>query len=222
MSQTEIEPPNRRGRPRRAAARKAIVDATLELVAERGFQATTMDEIAARAGVGKNTIYRRWASKEELIADAIGDLTAELDVDEGDDLYSRLLERIRDFVHVFADPLLGRILPGLLGELQRNPEFALVYAERVVRPRHEAIIELLRRARDRGELRAGADPELIADLLVGPPLLRLVFPFGLPDVPTRYAEELLGTIWAGIAPGSLQTGRTPSSSRAPRNSSASR
>jgi AcrR family transcriptional regulator len=206
MSQTEIEPSPRRGRPRRAAARKAIVDASLELLAERGFQATTMDEIAARAGVGKNTIYRRWASKEELIADAIGDLTAELDVDEGDDLYSRLLERIRDFVHVFADPLLGRILPGLLGELQRNPEFALVYAERVVRPRHAAIIELLQRARDRGELRGGADPELIADLLVGPPLLRLVFPFGLPDVPARYAEELLGTIWAGIAPGKPSDG----------------
>jgi AcrR family transcriptional regulator len=176
------------------------VDATLDLLAERGFQAATMDAIAARAGVGKNTIYRRWASKEELIADAIGELTAELDVDEGDDTYARLLERIRDFVHVFADPLLGRILPGLLGELQRNPEFARVYAERVVRPRHEAIIELLREARDRGELRGGADLELIADLLVGPPLLRLVFPFGLPDVPTRYAEELLATIWAGIAP----------------------
>ena len=52
----------------------------------------------------------------------------------------------------------------------------------------------------RGELRQDADPEVIADLIVGPPLLRLLFPFGLPEVPTRYAEELRETIWRGIAP----------------------
>jgi AcrR family transcriptional regulator len=191
--------PRSRGRPRRAAARPAIVEATLELLAERGFQAATMDAIATRAGVGKNTIYRRWGSKEELVADALHDLSAELDVLEGDDLYSVLLHQLRDFTELFADPLLGRILPGLLGELQRNPDFALAYADRVVRPRREALVGVLREALDRGELRAGADAELIADLLVGPPFLRELFPFGLPDVPPGYAESLLETIWQGIA-----------------------
>jgi AcrR family transcriptional regulator len=195
-----LETPARRGRPRDATARKAIVEAALRLLAERGFQAATMDSIAALAGVGKNTIYRRWASKEELIADALRELTAELDLQEGDELYDQLLDRIRDFAHVFADPLLGRLLPGLLGELDRNPAFAVAYAERVVRPRRLAIVELLERAVASGKLRNGTDPELVADLLIGPPLLRLRFPFGLPDVPARYAEELLETIWAGIAP----------------------
>ncbi len=200
MSRSSVESPRRRGRPRHAAVRKAIVDATLELLAERGFQAATMDEIATRAGVGKNTIYRRWDSKEELIADAIRDLTAELDVQEDDEVYARLLARIRDFMHVFAHPLLGRLLPGLLGELERNPVFASAYVERIVTPRYERIITLLQEAVDSGDLAEGTDPEVVADLLIGPPLLRLRFPFGLPDLPERYPEEVLETIWRGIAP----------------------
>ncbi|MGH3128997.1 MAG: TetR/AcrR family transcriptional regulator, partial [Gaiellaceae bacterium] len=178
--------PRPRGRPRRASAGEAILEATLGLLAERGFQATTIEAIADRAGVGRNTIYRRWSSKEELIADALGDLTAELDVQEDGEIYAQLLARISDFVHVFAHPLLGRLLPGLLGELERNPAFASAYVERIVTPRYERIVELLGRAVARGELDEQADPEVIADLLVGPPLLRLRFPFGLPELPEDY------------------------------------
>ncbi len=175
------------------------MSATLELLAERGFQSATMEAIAARAGVGKNTIYRRWSSKEELIADALGELTAEAEV-EGDDVHDLLVQHVREFIRIFADPLLGRILPGLLGELHSNPEFAEAWADRVVRPRRQEIVDLLRTAVDRGQLRAGVDAETIADLLVGPPFLRATFPFGLPELPGNYAEELLATIWQGIEP----------------------
>ena len=196
----EPQAPTRpRGRPRRAATRRAIVDATLALLAERGFQAATIDAIAARAGVGRNTIYRRWTTKEELFADALHELTADLDVHEGDDLYSLLLDWIRDFARIFADPLFGRILPGVLGELQRNPDFARVYADRVVRPRREALIEVLTAAIERGELRRGVDVDQISDLLAGAPFVRLL-PLGLPPVTEDYAEELLDTIWRGIKP----------------------
>jgi AcrR family transcriptional regulator len=201
MSHAETrDVPRPRGRPRRAAARPKIIVATLELLAERGFQAATMDAIAERAGVGKNTIYRRWASKEELVADAIHDLSPEVYVLEGESLYAVLLHQIREVSRLFADPLLGRILPGLLGELHSNPEFAHVWGERVVRPYRESIDEMLRQALERGELRKGSDPDLIADLLVSPPFVRILFPFGLADAPTRYAEELLDALWHGIAP----------------------
>jgi AcrR family transcriptional regulator len=192
--------PRPRGRPRRADARPAIIEATLELLAERGFQAATMEAIAARAGVGKNTIYRRWCSKEELVADAIHDLSAELDVLEGEDIHAVLLHQVHEVIRLFADPLGGRILPGLLGELHSNPEFAAAWGERVVRPRRQAIDELLRQAIERGELRQGVDPDLIADLLVSPPFVRVLFPFGLAEAPKLYAEELLEAIWHGIAP----------------------
>jgi AcrR family transcriptional regulator len=197
-SDTQLEP-RPRGRPPRAAARDEIVEATLELLAERGFQSTTIDAIASRAGVGRNTIYRRWQAKEELFVDAIYELTADLDAVEGEDLYSLLLEWIRDFARIFADPLFGRILPGVLGEAQRNPAFAQAYADRVVRPRRRALVRLLTQAREEGELRQGADVEHIADLLAGPPFVRLL-PLGLPPVTEHYAEDLLETIWRGVKP----------------------
>ena len=196
---SDVETPKRPGRPRRRATDDAITAAALDVLAERGFQAATIEAIAERAGVGRNTIYRRWRSKEELIADALRELTTDFDVWRSDDLFTLLLNWLRDFSRTFSDPLLGRLLAGVLGELQRNPVFADVYAERVVRPRRDALLGRLREAQEQGELRADVDVEYVADLLGGALLLRLL-PLGLPAVGQSYAEELLGTIWRGITP----------------------
>ena len=195
---TDTETGRRRpGRPRRRTTQEAITKAARDLLAERGFQAATIEAIADRAGVGRNTIYRRWRSKEELIADALRELTTDFDAWGEDDLYSLLLNWLRDFSRTFSDPLLGRLLATVLGELQRNPEFATVYAERVVRPRREALLGRLRQAQERGELRADVDVEHVADLLGGAMLLRLL-PLGLAPPGKLYAEELLETIWRGM------------------------
>jgi AcrR family transcriptional regulator len=198
MSADVQTPRPSRGRPRREAARGAIVEATLTLLGEGSFQAATMDAIAARAGVGKNTIYRRWDSKEELIADALRELGSELDPDREGDPYDVLLEHLQDQTREFADPRVGTLLPGLLGELESNPEFAAVWVDRVVRPRRQAIFDLLEHGRDRGLIRDDVDPELIADLLIGPPFLRLLFPYAAPEL-SGYPEKLLDAIWHGIA-----------------------
>jgi AcrR family transcriptional regulator len=199
LPRTSTETQRRPGRPRRPTADDAITRAALDLLAERGFQAATIEAIALRAGVGRNTIYRRWRSKEELIADALRELGTDFEAWGADDLYSLLLNWLRDFAGTFSDPLYGRLLAGVLGELQRNPVFADVYADRVVRPRREALLARLTEAQERGELRPNADVELVADLLGGALLLRLL-PLGLPSAGTTYAEELLETIWRGIAP----------------------
>ena len=196
---SEVETAKRPGRPRQRSTDDAITTAALDVLAERGFQAATIEAIAERAGVGRNTIYRRWRSKEELIADALRELTTDFDVWRSDDLFTLLLNWLRDFSRTFSDPLLGRLLAGVLGELQRNPVFADVYAERVVRPRRDALLGRLREAQEQGELRADVDVEYVADLLGGALLLRLL-PLGLPAVGQSYAEKLLGTIWRGITP----------------------
>jgi AcrR family transcriptional regulator len=196
-----VEAPRRRGRPRDAGARETILDATLELLAERGFHATTMDAIADRAGVGKNTIYRRWSAKGDLIIDAFSHFTADLELraGPGDDVYARLLDHVRSLSRLYADPLASRLIPGLLGELQRDPAFADAYAKRVVKPLREPVVALLELARERGELRPDADPEQIADMLVGPGFLRMLFAFGLPKTKPTYPEALLEAIWRGVA-----------------------
>jgi AcrR family transcriptional regulator len=198
VTRASAEIKRRPGRPRRAATDDAITHAALDLLAERGFQAATIEAIAERAGVGRNTIYRRWRSKEELIADALRELTTDVDWST-EDLYSLLLTWLGDFARTFSDPLHGRLLVGVLGELQQNPVFADVYADRVVRPRREALLARLTEARERGELRPDADVDLVADLLGGALLLRRL-PLGLPTAGRTYAEELLDTIWRGIAP----------------------
>ena len=175
---TEQQSPRPRGRPRREAARDEIVEATLALLADRGFQATTMD----------------------AIADALGELRTEPSTSAATDLRAVLLEYLHDQERELADPLVGRLLPAILGELQTNPGFASAWEDRVVRPRRHAIVDVLSEALERGELRDGADPDVIADLLLGAPLLRLLFPVGLPAVPAHYAEQQLEAIWDGIAP----------------------
>jgi AcrR family transcriptional regulator len=189
----------RPGRPRRRTTDEAITRAARDLLAERGFPATTIEAIADRAGVGRNTIYRRWSSKEELVADALRELTTDFERWEGHDLYSLLLAWLRDFARTFSDPYLSRLLAGVLGELQRNPLFADVYADRVVRPRRHALRDRLAEAQERGELRPDANLDHIADLLGGALVLRLL-PLGLAPLGETYAEELLDTIWRGIAP----------------------
>lgn len=197
---SEGEAKSRRGRPRLAAKRQAIVDATLALLAEHGFQATTVDAIAARAGVSKNTIYRRWSSKEELLADALDQLTRpELEVDESTGVYELLREHSREIARILADPQVRRILPDMLGELQRNRTFAVTFADRLLRPRRAALIDGLNRAIERGELRRGTSVELIADLLGGPAFLRVLLPLDIAEMAAHDADMLVDTIWHGLA-----------------------
>jgi AcrR family transcriptional regulator len=198
---TETRPrAQRRGRPRRAETSKAIVESTLALLAEYGFQATTVDAIAERAGVAKNTIYRRWPSKEELIADALEQLTRPaVEVSESVGVYEFLREHARDIARILADPQVRRILPDMLGELQRNRAFAVTFADRLLRPRRLSIVEGLRRAIERGELRGDADVELIADLLGGPPFVRVLLPVDVPEMTEHDADVLVDTIWKGLA-----------------------
>jgi AcrR family transcriptional regulator len=190
-----------RGRPRRHEARDTILDATLDLLAERGFRATTMDAIAERASVGKNTIYRRWSTKDDLVIEAFAHFTTALELRARPDggVYDRLLDYVRSLELFYADPLASRLIPGLLGELQRDPAFADAYAERVVKPLREPLVSLLALAKERGELRPDADPEQIADMVVGPGLVRMLFAFGLPKTGPTYPEALLDAIWHGVA-----------------------
>ena len=192
--------PGRRGRPRRASADRAIVEATLGLLAERGFQAATVEAIAERAGVGRHTIYRRWPSKEDLIVDAIGGLTVDLvPTVTSADLCELLVEHARRLESVLDDPRISRLLPGLIGELDRNPRLAAAWADRVVRPGRRAIVDLLEGAIAAGRLRPGTDPNVVADLVLGPLLIRQVLGLG-PGKTEDGPAALVHAIWNGIAP----------------------
>jgi AcrR family transcriptional regulator len=170
------------GRPRSEEAHQAILDATLELLAEVGFSALTVEGVASRAGVGKATIYRRWSSKLPLVVEAFGQLPALAEAETGD-LVTDLKVMLRSYLELFNRTPLAAVLPSLAGERAPNPELSELL-DPVLRGRRRPLLRALERAAARGELREDVDLDLAADLIVGPIAVRLFFSGAkiLPDV----------------------------------------
>jgi AcrR family transcriptional regulator len=163
------------GRPRSAEADLAIREATLDLLASHGYADLTMSGVAAAAGVSTATLYRRWSSKLDLVMDVLRARADERHVPDTGSLYGDLHAVVDGMVDVLtgSDPH-GSVLPGLIGEINRNPELAKVFRSTLVAPRRAEWRELLDGARDRGELRDGVDFDLVGDFLTGPLYARLL------------------------------------------------
>ena len=161
------------GRPRSEEAHQAILDATLELLAELGFSALTVEGVASRAGVGKATIYRRWASKLPLVVEAFGQLPALEDADTGS-VERDLKTMLRSYLDLFHKTSLATVLPSLAGERAHNSELSKIF-EPVMKGRRQPLVRALQRAVARGELPGELDLELAADLVAGPIAVRLFF-----------------------------------------------
>jgi AcrR family transcriptional regulator len=164
------------GRPRSEEAHKAILDATLELLAEVGFSALTVEGVATRAGVGKATIYRRWPSKLPLVVEAFGQLPGMEDVDTGS-LEADLKKMLRSYIEVFNSTALSAVLPSLAGERAHDSELAKVF-EPVSIDRRVPLVRAFERAVARGEIEATVDLDMAADLVVGPIAVSLFFKGG--------------------------------------------
>lgn len=159
------------GRPRSEEAHQAILDATLALLGEVGFSALTVEGVANRAGVGKATIYRRWASKLPLVAEAFGQLPAFEDVDTGN-LAGDLKAMLRQYQELFTRTPLASVLPSLAGERAQNPALGQLL-DPIMRGRRQPLRAAIDRAIERGEVPPDIDRQLAADLVVGPIAVRL-------------------------------------------------
>ena len=124
--------------------------------------------MAARAGVGKATIYRRWSSKTDLVVDALGSLKPPLVHPDTGSTRDDLIQLFGVAPGKDHDPDSARLLVGLCMELQRSPEMGEMYRERFAGPRRQVAREILARGVERGEIRPDIDPDEIVDLLVGP------------------------------------------------------
>ncbi len=164
-----------RGRPPSEQTERAILDATVDLLAEGGLARLTMEEVASRARVGKASVYRRWPSKGTLAFDAFVTRFLERQplVDTGS-LQGDLLAALRGWVRTVKDPATGRTLRGLLAEVQRDPELAEVWRERFLEPLRVRTRQIVGNAVRRGELPAGTDADVVLDLCFGPLYYRLL------------------------------------------------
>ncbi len=161
------------GRPRSEEAHQAILEATLSLLSEVGYSALTVEGVAGRAGVGKATIYRRWASKLPLVVEAFGQLPGLEDQDTGS-VSGDLKAMLRGYIEAFNRTPLASVLPSLAAERAHDPKLSEGF-EPIMKGRREPLRRALERAVARGELPAGLDLRLAADLVVGPIAVRLFF-----------------------------------------------
>lgn len=178
-----------RWRSRRAES--AILESTVALLAELGFGGLTIDGIAARAGVGKATIYRHWSSKAEVVVEAFRAFIPPLD----DPDTGSLADDIRCVVHQIVDGLsnspLAGILPSLVEAAERDPEVERLFKE-FGASRRAVLRGILARAAQRGQLSDNLDHDLAIDLLVGPIFTRRLVTRG--PVTRKHADAVINLV----------------------------
>jgi AcrR family transcriptional regulator len=164
------------GRPRKSSTGHAILKATREILGRSGVHGLTVEGVAARSGVAKTTIYRRWRSKEDLALAALLEVIQQEPpalphVGSTRTALSAYLRRLVDNLNV---RLYGRIIRGLISDLGVDAQLARGFRERVLARRVAAVRELLQRGIERGELGRDLDLEIAVDLLLGPIYYRLL------------------------------------------------
>ncbi len=187
----------RRGRPRSERVGRDILRATTQLLAERGLAGMSIEEVAARAGVGKATIYRRWTSKGTLALDAfLAEFQGMQPLPDTGALRGDLLAALRAWVHAVTCTPAGPMLAGLIAEAQHDRELARAWRERVVGPLRAQHKIMLQRAIARGEIPAATDQEVVLDLFFGAAYHRLLQ--GHLPLTDDFVQAVVKMIVAGI------------------------
>lgn len=176
-----------RGRPRDPALDTAILAAALQLFITHGITGMSIEQVAKRSGVGKPTIYRRWSTKEQLVADAIEAHVADSELhwpteEELDAISPRELVRqnVAAAARAAADPTLRALVAQIFGSAVSHPDLMQTYWTHHILPRRRLSIALLRRAQAEGSVAADADLEVLVDMLAGAATYRML----QPDPPT--------------------------------------
>ncbi len=169
--------PNKKlpGRPRSIQSHQAMLQAALELLAEVGFDSISMDAIAARAGIGKTTIYRRYASKAELVADAIENVREEIVIPDTGNLQSDMDALIQNAAQITLSPLGRQTVAMIISSASSNAQFAQIYWEKYLQPRRTTFAVVLERAKARKEIPIDVDSDLVFDAMSGIMLYALIF-----------------------------------------------
>jgi AcrR family transcriptional regulator len=193
MPTTPSAPP-RAGRPRSERARVAILEAAADLLSEGGLAATTIEAIAARAGVSKVTIYKWWPTRGAVAIDAYFHRNKEtIAFEDTGDLARDLTAQIATTIEAFRGRA-GEVMAELIGQAQCDPNLAAVLRSRWLEPRREATTAVLRRSIERGEIRADVDMPVLMDQLYAPLYYRLTMQHepldrGLAEVLVRTALD---------------------------------
>jgi TetR/AcrR family transcriptional regulator of autoinduction and epiphytic fitness len=188
-----VAPRPREADPRIERSRHVIFSAALELLGEVGYSGLTIEAVAARAGVGKSTIYRHWSGKLELVEEAIRTLKLGATKHTTGSFRDRLVEVLTELATNMADSTWSNCVPAIIEAAERDPE-VLVIHRRLAYERRQQLVDLLAEGVGLGDVRRGADLELLAESLIGPIVMRRLMlhePLDPADVPVL-VDQLLG------------------------------
>ncbi|MEA2425749.1 MAG: hypothetical protein QOH13_2159 [Thermoleophilaceae bacterium] len=174
-----------------------ILEATREMLIEHGVDGLTVEGVAARAGVAKTTIYRRYRSKHELALAVLLDMVEQIvSVQEVGDTRAELIAFVDGGVRVLESTLMGRVMRGLVSDFATDLELGRAFREHVVSVRQAEVRRLLDRGIERGDLKPGADYELVHELLFGPVYYRLLLSGG--ELDSGLAERVVDAVLPGL------------------------
>ena len=186
-----------RGRPRSDRVHRAILDAARELLIRDGFTRLRLEHVAAAAGVGKATIYRRWPTKEDLAQALLQDLASpHIAIDDVGDTRAEMLAAVTNPMRAITDTNFGPVILALMSQIAGNPKLGDPFRQTVVQARRDAVAEMVARGIARGDLCPDADPDVATELLVGPVYFRLVFGGDLDDA---FANSIVDNVMRGYA-----------------------
>jgi AcrR family transcriptional regulator len=189
---TDAPRTSRGGRPRDPSRDGVIRAAILSLLAEVGYGALTMDAVAAEAGVGKATIYRRWRTKEDLVADTIAEISrAEVTPTDTGTLEGDLREMLHLIVGAVNGPT-GAATQALLSTVPHNTALASAFRDGPIGVWVQAFDQIFARAESRGDLRPGLSGSVVAEAITAPFVQRWLVN-GRP-VTEEYADEVLAQV----------------------------
>jgi AcrR family transcriptional regulator len=190
-----------RGRPRSQQAHNAVLDAARALVEKGGYAAATIDEISARSGVAKTTIYRRWSNRPALLVDLLLKLAEEVAPPPSGRDPLRALRTELSMVAEASDALPGRLLGALLGEIQRDQDVRDALVNGLFKPRRRATANVIHEAQLAGTLRKDVPPLFAVDLLFGPLFYRKYI--RQEQVTAGFVKELFEFFLAGMQSGGV-------------------
>ncbi len=174
------------------------MEAARDLITTEGFAGLRLEHVAARAGVGKATIYRHFSTKEALALELLLELASpHIAIADVGDTRAELLAAVTNPIRALVESPFGPVLRALLSEIAINPSLGDPFRSTVVRARREEIAKIVRRGVARGDLRADADAALATELLAGPVYFRLMFGG---ELDATFAERVVDTVLEGYAP----------------------
>ena len=190
-----IDPAQQAARRRNVQSHQAILEATIDLVHEIGYDRLTIEGIAARAGVGKSTIYRWWNSKGELVIEALAEILTAPPIADSGDTRRDLVAIVEQAMTLYSDDVGARtIIAGLVSDMNHNPDLATTLREQFIEPRRADNRQAIARAIERGDLPTDTDLELLIDRLVAPIAYRALVTGAptTPDTATQLVNQILG------------------------------